>query len=117
MQEHKHSLTMDEQTVYLGKSTAIISYFTFVGLLIAISMNSEPKNPFARFHINQSAGLILSYLLIMIPVSYLNSFAAFIGFLIAFISLWLFGIVSAFQGKATPIPLVGAFFQQVFGKI
>ena len=107
---------MNEQTVFEGKTAAVTSYITFVGLLIAISMNNESKNPFARFHINQSAGLTLSYILIMIPISYLNSFTAFIGFFIAFFALWLFAIISAFQGKTTAIPLVGGFYQSFFGK-
>lgn len=107
---------MDEQTIFEGKSAAALSYFTFVGLLIALTMNAEPKNPFARFHIYQSAGLTLGYMLIMIPLSFFNSLLIFIPFVTAFFALWLYGIVSAFQGKTTPIPLVGAFFQKVFSK-
>ncbi len=108
---------MDEQTVFEGKPAAALSYFTPVGLLIALTMNAESKNPFARFHIYQSAGLILGYLLIMIPLSYFDSLFIFIPFVIAFFALWLYGIISAFQGKATPTPLVGAFFQKIFSKL
>jgi len=107
---------MDEQTVFEGKPAAALSYFTFVGLLIALTMNAEPKNPFARFHIYQSAGLTLGYLLIMIPLSFFGSYFIFVPFFIAFFALWLYGIISAFQGKTTPIPLVGIFFQKVFNK-
>jgi hypothetical protein len=33
-----------------GKTTAIVAYLTIIGSLIAITMNMEPKNDFARFH-------------------------------------------------------------------
>lgn len=108
---------MTEKFIYEGKSAAITSYLTFVGLLIAISMNAQPKNPFARFHINQSAGLALSYILVMIPVSYLNSFTAFLGFFIAFFALWLYALINTYQGKTTPLPLVGDFYQKLFNKL
>lgn len=49
---------MNKQTIDAGKSTAITSYILIVGVLIAMSMNAEPKNPFAAFHIRQSLSLI-----------------------------------------------------------
>lgn len=106
---------MDENTVFEGKTAAVLSYITFVGLIIAYFMNSESKNEFAAFHLRQSLGLTLSYFLVMMPLSYLDIPMASIGFLVLFFALWLFGIISAFQGKRQLVPLVGAFFQRVFG--
>ena len=105
---------LDDNTIFLGKTAAAVSYITFVGLIIAFFMNSETKNPFATFHIRQSLGLTLSYILIMIPLSYLGNGWASSGFLVLFFVLWLYGIISAFQGKMTEVPLVGAFYQKVF---
>ena len=105
---------MDENTIFEGKTAAVWSYFSILGLLIAFSMNSTPKNPFATFHIRQSLGLTLSYILVMIPLSMLDIPPASIGFLVLFIVLWLYGIISAFQGHTRPIPLVGEFYQKVF---
>lgn len=105
---------MNEETVYLGKPAAALSYFTFIGLIIAYFMNNEPKNPFAAFHIRQSLGLTLSYFLIMIPLSMLNIPAASYGFLVLFFVLWLYGIISAFQGKMWVLPMVGPFYQKMF---
>ncbi|MFT5891605.1 MAG: putative membrane protein [Dokdonia sp.] len=105
---------MDQNTIFEGKTAAALSYITFVGLIIAYFMNSEVKNPFAAFHIRQSLGLTLSYFLIMIPLSMLDIPAASIGFLILFFVLWLYGIISAFQGHIRPIPLVGNFYQKAF---
>lgn len=105
---------LDENTIFLGKTAAVVSYITFVGLIIAFFMNSESKNPFASFHIRQALGLTLSYFLIMIPLSYLGNGYASMGFFILFFVLWLYGIISAFQGKITAVPLVGDFYQRIF---
>jgi len=105
---------MNQNTIFEGKTAAAFSYITFVGLIIAYFMNHEVKNPFASFHIRQSLGLTLSYFLIMIPLSMLNIPSASIGFLILFFVLWLYGIISAFQGNMRPIPFVGDFYQKVF---
>ena len=63
---------MNEETIYLGKPAAALSYFTFIGLIIAYFMNNESKNPFAAFHIRQSLGLILAYFLIMLPLGFFD---------------------------------------------
>jgi uncharacterized membrane protein len=106
---------MDENTVFEGKTAAVVSYITFVGLIIAYFMNSESKNEFAAFHLRQSLGLTLSYFLIMIPLSYLNIPMASGGFLVLFFALWLYGIISAFQGKRQLVPIVGSFYQNILG--
>lgn len=106
---------MDENTVFEGKTAAVFGYVTFVGLIIGYFMNSETKNPFASFHLRQSLGLTLSYVLIMVPLSMLDIPNAYIGFLVLFFALWLYGIISAFQGKRQLVPLVGSFYQNVFG--
>ncbi|TVZ51472.1 DUF4870 domain-containing protein [Dokdonia sp. Hel_I_53] len=106
---------MDENTVFEGKTAAVLGYITFVGLIIGYFMNSESKNPFAAFHLRQSLGLTLSYFLIMIPLSMLDIPLASLGFLVLFFVLWLFGIVSAFQGKRQLVPLVGGIYQKLFG--
>ena len=107
---------MNEETVFLGKPTAVWSYLTFVGLLIAFSMNGESKNPFAAFHIRQSLGLNLLFVLLMMPMGYFDSWMISAPLYLAFFALWIFGIISAFQGKIQPVPLLGGLFQKLFGK-
>lgn len=107
---------MDEQTVFNGKPAAVWSYLTLVGLLIAFSMNGEPKNPFAAFHIRQALGLNVLFILLMIPMGYFDSWMISSPFYLAFFVLWLFGIISALQGKTQAVPLVGTLFQNIFGK-
>ena len=48
---------MNENTVFEGKTAAVLGYITFVGLIIGYFMNSESKNEFAAFHLRQSLGL------------------------------------------------------------
>ncbi len=106
---------MEDNIIFEGKTAAVLGYITFVGLIIGYFMNSESKNPFAAFHLRQSLGLTLSYFLVMIPLSILDIPMASLGFLILFFVLWLYGIVSAFQGKRQLVPLVGEFYQRIFG--
>lgn len=114
LKTRKYMPELDESDIYNGKTAAVVSYITFVGLIIAFFMNSESKNPFASFHIRQSLGLTLSYFLVMIPLSYLGNPYASVGFFVLFFVLWLYGIISAFQGKMTAVPLVGNFYQKTF---
>lgn len=107
---------MNQETVFLGKPTAVWSYLTFVGLLIAFSMNGASKNPFAAFHIRQALGLNVLFFLLMIPMGYFNSWLISGPFYLAFFVLWLFGIISALQGKVAAVPIVGALFQKIFNK-
>ena len=56
-----------------GKQTAIVSYLTIIGTIIAIFMNNETKNPFASFHIRQALGIFLTFFLLGYPVGYFDS--------------------------------------------
>ena len=100
------------ETVEKGKTTAITSYILIVGCLIAMSMNSEDKNPFASFHIRQAAGLSLMFISIGLIVSSLAIPQATIGLYVFMSVLWTYGIVTAAAGKTIPIPLVGNLFQK-----
>ena len=56
-----------------GKSTAIVAYLTIIGAIIAIFMNSEPKNQFASFHIKQALGIHILYFLLVALISGFDS--------------------------------------------
>ena len=88
-----------------GKLMAIISYFAFVGWVIAFLLNLNEKNSFASFHIRQSLGLnILGVLLALIPV---------FGWIIS-VTLLLIGLFTAITDRTVPVPVVGGFFQDWF---
>ena len=97
-----------------GKTTAIVAYITIVGCLIAITMNLEPKNAFARFHIRQAFGIHLLFHALAILFAYSGmvslSFLAYIIYLV----LWVYGFVQALYGKTKPLPVIGTYFQKWF---
>ena len=103
---------MTEETIYEGKTAAIWSYLSILGLLIAFSMNGESQNPYAKFHIRQSLGLQLSFILIMLPLGYFDSWLISGPFLICFFALFIYGLISSVQGSITPVPIVGALYQR-----
>lgn len=94
------------------KTAAIISYFWFIGLLIAFIMNNNNRSYFTSFHIRQAIGLsfisfIISLLVTIIP---LIAVILFIGLFV----LWTIGLLDAIKGGMKPIPFVGERFQIIF---
>lgn len=100
-----------------GKTTAIISYITFVGLIIAIIMNSSDKNSFASYHIRNMIGLSLAGLALTgLDSMILPDFVVW-PLRVALIVLWVIGFIGAVQGEEKEIPIVGKLFQDWFRSI
>lgn len=97
-----------------GKTTAIVSYLTIIGTIIAITMNAEKRNPFASFHIRQALGIMLTFFALGYLVGYLDSWAATAAFYVFFFILWIYGFIGALQGKMNITPLLGRLYQQFF---
>jgi uncharacterized membrane protein len=98
-----------------SKNIAIIAYLTIIGAVIAIFMNQEEnKSAFASFHIRQALGLFLSFFLLGYFVGYADSWYASSAFYIFYFVLWIYGFTSALQGQMKALPVVGAFFQNLF---
>jgi uncharacterized membrane protein len=108
---------MDAKTIEEGKQTAMIAYFTIIGLVIAYYMNMEPKNKFATIHIRQALGLYIVFFTIAILVGFFNSWMISGPFYVFFVVLWVFGLVNAMQGEYRPVPLLGDYFQDWFKSI
>lgn len=100
-----------------GKAAAITSYILIVGVLIAMSMNAENKNPFAAFHIRQALGLSLTFISLGLIISNFDSPAISISMWVFVTVLWTYGIFSAIKGETKPIPLLGELFQKWFKSI
>ena len=100
-----------------GKTVALISYVWLFGVIIAFYMNNDKKNTFASFHIRQSLGLWLTFMIFGYIAGYFNSWMITTSFLVFFGLLFLFGIVNAISGKAIPVPIVGNFYQKIFAKL
>lgn len=107
---------MNEQTIEEGKTMAIVSYFTFVGLIIAIIMNLEKKNTFTAFHIRQMLGLIIMLIFSNLVEKYVHSWLGTAFWIVTFVS-WIYGLYWALKGKEEPIPVMGAIFQDWFKNI
>ncbi|RYG29131.1 MAG: hypothetical protein EOO01_38680 [Chitinophagaceae bacterium] len=100
-----------------GKTAAITSYILIIGVLIAMSMNSESKNRFAAFHIRQAAGLSITFIALGLLVSPFDSWLISAPLYLATMVLWIFGMVTAFQGQMQPVPLLGNIYQKALKSI
>lgn len=103
-----------ENNIQQGKQTAIVSYLTFIGTIIAILMNNENKNTFASFHIRQSLGIFISWFALGYFVSYFDNWGVSSGFYLFIFILWIYGFVGAIQGEQKLVPIVGEFYQKLF---
>lgn len=101
---------MKNQNYNTNKTWAIISYFTFIGLIVAIIMNLEKRNPFTSFHIRQMLGLILMLLVSNITEAYINSWLGTVLWIVTLVC-WLYGLFTAIQGQTKPLPVLGDKFQ------
>ena len=106
-----------ENSVEEGKTAAITSYILFVGVLIAMSMNSESKNSFASFHIRQALGISLTFISLGLIISNFDSLMISAPMWISVSILWSYGIFSAINGTTKPMPLLGNYFQKWFKSI
>ena len=97
-----------------GKTTAVISYLTIVGVIIAFYMNNEKKNQFAAFHIRQSLGLWLTFFAIGLFVSNFDNWFATLAFYMFFGVLFIYGFMTAVSGRQDAVPLLGNFYQRIF---
>lgn len=100
---------MEQTTIDEGKTIAIISYITFIGLIIAYLLNNSKHNAYAQFHIGQSVRIVVlalanSLLGWVLPYS-LSIITTLIG--IGILVLIILGVVNAINGKTTPLPVIG----------
>ena len=97
-----------------GKQTAIVSYLTIIGSIIAIFMNSETKNSFASFHIRQALGIFVTFFLLGYPVGYFNSWMITGSFWTFIFILWIYGFMNALNGEQKTVPFLGELYQKLF---
>ncbi len=97
-----------------GKSKAVIAYITFVGLLIAISMNKDERHDFASWHIKNMFGLVI-ILFASFVMSY-QEYLLFPGRILFFGSMvfWLFSFIMAISNRKGGIPFLSEKFQAWF---
>lgn len=107
-----------ESIIEDGKTIAIIAYLTLIGLIIAFVMNGEKKNSYAKFHIRQSLGLMVTGLATMFV-----SWVPFIGWLFGILAfffllfLWFTGLFNAINGREKVVPILGDKYAEWFKSI
>lgn len=105
---------MEKTIIEEGKTLAIVSYLTYIGTIISFILNNEKKNEFASFHIRQSVGLGIVFLLVELLTAFsFHGIFKNIFYIFLFI-LWLIGFIGALKGEYKKIPILGDSFQQWF---
>ncbi len=107
---------MQDSITKEGKKLAVISYITFIGLIIAIIKNSEKRNPFTLFHIRQMFGLMIMLIFSNLVEQYVNSLLGTAFWTITF-ACWIFAIYYAIKEEYKLIPVLGEKFQEWFKNI
>lgn len=80
-----------------AKTTSIVAYLTWIGLLIAILAGDKEG---AKFHINQALVILLFSLLSIIPC---------LGWIwgIFMVVCWIMGLIAAINQEEKEVPLIG----------
>ena len=80
-----------------AKTTSIVAYLTWIGLIIAVVAGDKEG---AKFHVNQALVIMLFSLLSIIPC---------IGWIwgIFMIVCWIMGLIAAINQEEKEVPLIG----------
>lgn len=98
-----------------GKNTAIVSYLTIIGSVVAIFMNQEEnRSAFASFHIRQALGIFLTFFLLGYPIGYFDNWMVSASFWVFIFILWIYGFLGCLNGQQKTVPFVGDFYQKLF---
>lgn len=99
-----------------GRTYAIISYLTIIGVIIAYYLNNEEgkKSVFASFHIRQSLGLWLTFYALGYIIGSFDSWLVSSGFYVFFAVLFIYGFINALNRRALEVPLLGVYYQKLF---
>lgn len=105
-----------------GKTIAIISYFTWIGWIIAFIMHNNNKSQLGAYHLRQSLALMILGIIVYI-IQIMLIFIPFLGWAIAvllwigLVVLWVLGLVAAINGEEKPMPVIGPIAQNIFSGI
>ena len=102
------------------KTTAILSYLTLIGFIVAIIMHGSKKTKLGAYHLRQSLGLVLTSIGVGIAATVI-AFIPFVGWIVSLCAwlgifvLWVIGLIAAINGQQKPVPLLGEQYQKWFG--
>jgi hypothetical protein len=90
------------------KTVAIVGYLTLLGWVIAFLIYSKNKTELGTYHIRQSLGLHLTYIILFL-FGIVGKILAVLVFIFVVI-----GLIYAIQGDKKPVPIIGDFYQSLF---
>jgi uncharacterized membrane protein len=106
-----------------GKTTAIVSYITIIGWLIAyFAMHQSKKTSLGSYHLRQTLLLFICVVVYQIIVRIIimavpaTALILSLGGL-AFLVVWVMGLIAAINGEEKPMPLIGEKAQEIFKTI
>ncbi|MDR2274802.1 MAG: DUF4870 domain-containing protein [Sphingobacterium sp.] len=104
-----------------NKTTAIVSYITIIGWLIAYFSykNRAEKDAYLSYHLEQSLGVFIFSIVISvitgIIIFIIPSLSGVFSLLsLAPLILLVLGIINAANEVAKPVPVIGSFFEKKF---
>lgn len=109
-----------------GKTASIVSYFWFIGWLIAyFAMYKDNKTDLARYQLRQtllfhiattviSYGLGLLFGILIVSTGGLSIYYLLRIVQVGFLILWIIGLIGAINAEKKPIPFIGERAQTMF---
>lgn len=96
------------------KTTALVSYITLIGWLIAFFTGKDDADDFVKFHFRQSLGLHITSFVFGIVLGIIVSIVPALSFLglisLVFLVLMILGAMNANKGEKIPLPIIGQYF-------
>lgn len=112
-----------------GKTAGIISYFWFIGWLIAyFAMHKDNRTELGSYQLRQTllynivatvVGYGLGFILGILVISTGMGFLIYIAYVVQILLfvIWIIGLIGAINGEKKPIPLIGEKAQTMFPTI
>lgn len=101
-----------------NKTLSIVSYITIIGWFVAYISGKDNADALLKYHLRQALGLALVnifFSLVLNIAALIVPGLSFIGILgLAFLMLWIIGIINAANGAQKPLPLIGKAFENKF---
>lgn len=104
-----------------NKTLSIVSYISLVGWLVAYFMGKDQADALLKYHLRQSLGLAIVSILFSVALNIVAAVIPALGILgilsLAFLVLWIIGMINASNGALKPLPLIGKMFEDKFAFI
>lgn len=104
-----------------NKTTAIVSYITIIGWLIAYFSykNRTEKDAYVSYHLEQSLGVFIFSIIISVITGILITVIPTLSGIFSLLTLvplilLVLGIINASNEVLKPVPLIGSFFERKF---